>query len=155
MIAAITVQHVLVSSIWVGATEVSQLTDLCVLLFELGGYLTGTGLCATPFWSEKLVSSLSGSRSFPDFECYPLEWQSAGGEEFCLAASVSGNLKPFTTVFWLLARIYQLLFCLKRTPLSSGATWLMLMQSVPDTLPRERWLKYEVISSNELLSPKW
>lgn len=49
MIAAITVQHVLVSRIRVDAIEVSQLTDLGVLLFELCGYLTATGFCETPF----------------------------------------------------------------------------------------------------------
>lgn len=52
-IDAIAVQHVLASGIWVGAIEVSQVTDLGVLLFEFGGYLTGTGFCATPFLGVK------------------------------------------------------------------------------------------------------
>lgn len=52
------------------------------------------------FWSEKLLSSSAGSKPFPDFECNPLERQCAGGEEFCLATSLSGYKKLFITVFF-------------------------------------------------------
>lgn len=95
---------------WVDAIELSQVADMGVSLLECYGNLTVMGFCTTPFGSEKLLFSTAGSKPFLDFEYNLPEGQCAGGEELCLAAFLSGNMKPITTVFWLLARTHQFFF---------------------------------------------